>query len=573
MNRHHIATDVLIVGGGSAGLWAACRCSELAPEARICIVDKGPRDWGGLMTMAGGDFEAVLPPDDVDAWVQDFVYYFDGLCDQNLMEEILKRSADRLQDYERFGCEFFRKEDGGRKFVPQRGLEHVKLYPARLKGRGGELMVKNIVRQLKDRSVERLGRILLTELLQRDGCVCGALGFDALNGDLYRFDARVVIAASGTGGWKASYGKNTPTGETMRMAYDAGAVLQHLEFARIWNMPRLFGWEGQTVLMPLGARFVNARGEAFMERYSPVLGSNTDPHYTTIAMAMEIRAGRGPITFDLSRIRQEDLILLRPQNGWQKLNHDKLAALGLDLFRDATEWVPQMTVSYGGLRADAWGNTNLKGLLAAGTARATEPGVYAGGFALMTTSVLGHMAGENAARLLGTLPEVKSDLSEAELAARQQALFAPLGRSGPSPKEVLTAIQRTVFPYGVSILKNETDLRAALRELERIRTEDLPRMAAADPHCLLKLHETRGVAFVSEMYVRASLERRETRAGHYREDCPQRDAAWLAWLCLRKDRAGLPEFFRIPVPLEQYKHPVERYYQDNFAFPVSTGAR
>jgi len=58
MNMHHITTDVLIMGGGSAGLWAAYRCSELAPEARICIVDKGPRDWGGLMTMAGGDFEA-----------------------------------------------------------------------------------------------------------------------------------------------------------------------------------------------------------------------------------------------------------------------------------------------------------------------------------------------------------------------------------------------------------------------------------------------------------------------------------------------------------------------------------
>ena len=567
MNRHHIATDVLIVGGGSAGLWAACRCSELAPEARICIVDKGPRDWGGLMTMAGGDFEAVLPPDDVDAWVQDFVYYFDGLCDQNLMEEILKRSADRLQDYERFGCEFFRKEDGGRKFVPQRGLEHVKLYPARLKGRGGELMVKNIVRQLKDRSVERLGRILLTELLQRDGCVCGALGLMPSTATC------TALTPTWSSPPAARAAGRPPTARTRLPAKPCGWPMTPGPCCNIWNMPRLFGWEGQTVLMPLGARFVNARGEAFMERYSPVLGSNTDPHYTTIAMAMEIRAGRGPITFDLSRIRQEDLILLRPQNGWQKLNHDKLAALGLDLFRDATEWVPQMTVSYGGLRADAWGNTNLKGLLAAGTARATEPGVYAGGFALMTTSVLGHMAGENAARLLGTLPEVKSDLSEAELAARQQALFAPLGRSGPSPKEVLTAIQRTVFPYGVSILKNETDLRAALRELERIRTEDLPRMAAADPHCLLKLHETRGVAFVSEMYVRASLERRETRAGHYREDCPQRDAAWLAWLCLRKDRAGLPEFFRIPVPLEQYKHPVERYYQDNFAFPVSTGAR
>ena len=132
------------------------------------------------------------------------------------------------------------------------------------------------------------------------------------------------------GGWKTSYGKNTPTGETMQMTYEAGAVLQNLEFARVWNMPRLFGWEGQTVLMPLGARFVNAEGEPFMERYSPVLGPNTDPHYTTSGYKlMEIRAGRGPITFDLSRIQQENLILLRPQNGWQKLNYDKLSALGL----------------------------------------------------------------------------------------------------------------------------------------------------------------------------------------------------------------------------------------------------
>ena len=76
-----------------------------------------------------------------------------------------------------------------------------------------------------------------------------------------------------------------------------------------------------------------------------------------------------------------------------------------------------------------------------------EPGVYAGGFALMTTSVLGHMAGENATRLLQTLPEVKSDLSDAEITARQQALFAPLGKEGLTPKEVLTSIQKTVFPY------------------------------------------------------------------------------------------------------------------------------
>ena len=76
-------TDVLIIGGGFSGSWAALTARQHVEN--VLIVDKGPRDWGGLMTMAGGDFEAVLPPDDVDEWVRDFVYYFDGLCDQNLM--------------------------------------------------------------------------------------------------------------------------------------------------------------------------------------------------------------------------------------------------------------------------------------------------------------------------------------------------------------------------------------------------------------------------------------------------------------------------------------------------------
>lgn len=558
-----IACDILILGGGSAGLWAAYSCARKEPHARILIVDKGPKDWGGLMTMAGGDFEAVLDPDTVDAWIQDFVYYFDGLCDQKLMEDILTRSRDRLADYERFGCEFFRLEDGTRKFVRQRGLDHVKLYPARLKGRGGELMVRNLVKQLEKLGVRRMGRILAGAFLRAGNRVCGALGFDTISGERYRFEAKVVIAASGMGGWKTSYGKNTPTGETMVMAWEAGAHLQNMEFARVWNMPRLFGWEGQTVLMPLGARFVNSKGESFMDRYSPVLGPNTDPHYTTIAMAMEVRDGRGPIMFDVSRIQSENLILLRPQNGWQKLNYDKLSALGLDLFHDPTEWVPQMTVLYGGIRADAHGNTAVPGLLAAGTARATEPGVYAGGFALMTTSVLGHMAGENAARLLTELEDVQADTdAEAEFAR----MFAPLGRKGRHFKEVLRHIQSVVFPYDVSIIKSEQSLERARKELISIIENEVPEMAAADPHYLLKVIETRAVAFVSLMYVKASLERRETRAGHYREDYPTRDGNDPAWLCLRRGEGTEPDFYRVPVPLQDYRFPVTRYYQDNFDF-------
>ncbi|MDO5538307.1 MAG: FAD-binding protein [Desulfovibrionaceae bacterium] len=562
---HTIESDLLVIGCGSGGMWAAYRFAELMPEKKVVIVDKGPKDWGGLMTMAGGDFDAVLPGDNVDDWVQDLVYYFDGLCDQAQIEEILRRSGDRLMDYERLGFEVFRKEDGTRKAIPQRGLPHVKLYPAKLVGRGGEDMVKILMRELKKKGVQRLGRILITDLVKNNDRVCGAVGFDTIDGDFYVFKAQAVIAATGMGGWKTSYGKNTPTGEGMELVYKAGAQMKDFEFSRVWNMPRYFGWEGQTKLIPLGARFVNAKGESFMQRYSSTLGMNTDPHYITIAMSLECRAGRGPIYFDISHIDPANLILLKPQTGWQIMNYEKLKNLGMDLFRDNTEWLPQMTVSYGGMNADLHGRTNVPGLFAAGTARSTEPGVYAGGFALMSTSVTGHLAGEGAAEFLQGTDSVAFPLSEIELDAMQDEIFAPLGGEGITPREVTQQIQTAVFPYDVSIVKSEQSLTRALKEIERIRDEELPRMAAEDTHYLLKLREVRGMCLVSEFYLRASLERCETRAGHYREDYPTRGED-LYWLLIGRREDGGMGFTKKRVPLETYKHPVTKYYQDNFDF-------
>jgi len=568
MNSHIIDCDLLVVGGGSAGLWTAHRFNEASPGKNICIVDKGPEDWGGLMSMAGGDFEAVLPPDNVDDWLEDLVYYFDGLCDQPLIQSILEQSSARMRDYNHFGCGFFHKPDGALKSVPQRGLPHVKLYPAQVKGRGGEMMAKALVARLKDAGVKRVGRIMLNSYLVRDGRICGAFGFNSINGDLMVFRARAVAACTGMGGWKTSYGKNTPTGEGMKMAFEAGCELQNLEFARVWNMPRLFAWEGQTHLFPLGARFVNRLGENFMDKYSPILGPNTDPHFTTIGMALEIRDGRGPIIFDVSQLIQEDMALLKPQTGWQKLNYDKLCKLGLDIFRDNTEWVPQMTVGHGGIAANPDGSVNVPGLFAAGTARSMEPGVYAGGFALMTTAATGYQAGETAARWLENGKTDLPAISDTELAEMANEVFEPMRRSQKNaltPKEVLTRIQTAVFPYDVSIVKNSRALSRSQNELERIREEDLPRMRANDFHYLLKLREVDAICFVSLLYVRASQMRKESRAGHFREDYPTMDPNGPAWLML-KPNGGEGEFFWRAVPFASYRHKLSRCYQDNFSF-------
>ncbi len=561
---HRLTADVLIVGGGAAGMWAAKRIKEENEAIDVLIVDKSAADWGGLMSLAGGDFDAVTPKDNLDDWVEDLVYYYDGLCDQELIETIFEGSYDRLKEYERLGCQYVYEETGDLKGIPQRGLDHFKLCCAVKKGCGGDDMRLAMVKEMKRTGVRRVGRVMITKLLKEKDRVCGAIGFGCRDGEFYYIRAKSVLLASGCNGWKASYGNNTATGDGTKLAYDAGVKLTNFEFARVWNVPKLFAWEGQTVLLPLGARFVNAKGEDFMNRYSPVFGGNTDPHYTTIAMAKEMEKGNGPVYFDTSGIAPENLPYVTPNSGWQILNHEKLKDLGIDFFSGRTEWVPQIMATYGGMVADPYGRTNVDGLFAAGRSRFIDAGNYIGGFDLSTTATTGYLAGKSIVDdLVGR--ELPKELSAAELEREQAEIFAPLDRPGLAPKEVLRRLQEIIDPYNVCLIKTEESLQRAMLYYQQAKEELVPRMGASDPHYLYKLYEVEATSLVTELYLRASLERRETRGGHYRADYPERDDRLLGWIHLQKGDKGL-DVSLAPVPVERYKHPITRYYTDNFKF-------
>ncbi|MFZ7104571.1 MAG: FAD-binding protein [Peptococcaceae bacterium] len=559
-------TDVLVIGGGASGLWAANRVKSIDENLDVLIVDKGPKGWGGLMAMSGGDFDAVLPDENVDDWVKDLIYYWDGLCDQELVEELFKISYDRLQDYQELGNEYFTDAEGKLRGVPQRGLDHFKLYPTKLKGKGGEDMAKSLFRETERLGSDYLGRTLITDLLKNEDKVVGAVGFNTRTGDFNIFKAKAVVLTAGAGGWKANYLQNTSTGEGFEMAFRAGAEMKNCEFVKVWNVPKLFSWEGQTTLLPLGARFVNAEGESFMEKYSPILGGNTDPHYTTMAMAFETKAGKGPLYFDVSKIKKEDLELIKPQTGWQLMNHEKLVDEGVDFFSGKTEWLPQMYEMVGGLVSDVKGRTTVPGLFAAGRCRVVDTGVYIGGFALSTCATSGYLAGEAVVEYIKSEDLSNAKINAAEVNELKKKLFAPLGKPGLIPKDVLRAVQNIVFPYDVCVLKNEKSLLKALDKLEAVKEDYLPRMRAADPHYLMNLREVRGVIFNTELYLKASLMRKESRAGHFREDYPERDDNWLKWIVISGGEVGETSFRTEPVPIEKYKHPITRYYSDNFRF-------
>ena len=558
-----LETDVLIIGGGFAGLWAAMAARRKGAD--VLIVDKGPRDWGGLGRMCGGDLIAYRPGNDLDAMVDELVYYFDGLCDQDVVRTILQASEQRFDDYERMGHRFARNAEGKLLSIPQRGLDHIRCYLYRPYGLGGEDKANTLVQQVEALGVHRIGRVQITEILKSSGCAVGAVGFHVQSGLSFVFKSRTVILAANMGSWKTSYHINSNSGEGCLLAYEAGVTLRNCEFLRIWNVPMLFAWEGQTGLLPKGARFLNRYGEDFMKRYSPVLGAKADPHYNIRGMAMEIRAGRGPIYFDCSRMKREDIDIMRPAGGWMKLNDTKLLAEGIDFFRQQIEWMPMIRESFGGAVTKMDGRTNVDGLFVAGRARSVEQGVYMGGWAMCVTATTGHMTGSAAADYAMDMEKIEPEDGAVRDALKRMLL--PLGEEGIMPKDIMRETQRLMFPADVTILRTGRGLTRSLEGLQELKDAYLPRMKAPSPHYLMKYYEAASMVLMTELYLRSALMRKESRSGHYREDYPSRnDADWLCWIHVSKDSNGSPQLMKKTVPIWNYPVKPYRYYMDNFDF-------
>ena len=557
-------TDVLIIGGGMSGLWAANRAKDFVED--VLIVDKGPAmGLAGAGYFSGGGIQALPPGEDVDDYVKDVIYLGDGLYEQDLLEKVFRQSWERIEDFQRMGVEFIKEKNGKLKYIPQRGLKHNACYLAEPFGSGGQNMMSGLAGEAERLGVKYLSRVFITDLLKRDGAVVGAVGFNTRSGKFHVFKAKAVVLAAGGCSFRGGYeDTHMAYGEGIELAFRAGAELKNLEFVTIWIIPKNFRWEGVTYLLPLGAEFVNEKGKHFMDRYSPVLKSNCDYNYLARAMAIEAREGRGPFYLDCSAMAPEDKEMMIPKAGWTELLYNSLLEAGIRPFEERQEWTATPWTNHM-VHSDLEMRTIVPGLFIAGVLRNIDPGIYFGGWSICKTAAFGRWAGESAASYAKSKSSVPVRVDEGEVIARKGDIYAPLGKTGIDPEEALTELQRAIFP--VFILKNESNLKGALSKVESIRDDLLPKMGASDLHHLAKLKGVRSMTLVAELILRASLMRTETRASHYREDYPNRDDKnWLKWIMVSQQEGQLN--FRLePLPLDKYQHKTWRCYSDNFKIP------
>lgn len=524
--------DVLVIGGGAAGIRAAIAAAERGQ--RVLLFSKGPLARTGITPVAGEGVEAAVNPGDSPALhYQDTVKAGRGLADETLVQALAQDSIARVHDLVAYGAKFKRNPDGTFATSLRPGQSHSRnLF---IVG-GGYGMAASLARRLGEcPGVYVVEDAVVTRLLARDGRLVGLLYLDVRTGAVHAAVGGATIVASG--GYEELWPfTDTPpdtTGEVLAMVYQLGAQLVDLEMVLYYpgvvvHPPAARSWlvQYEYILNPevLDGRVLNGRGEVFVEGFP---ARDEFIHAIRTQVRQGTASPHGGFYLDLSRSRYPRELLTQRLEEWLH-QFRNLREVGIDLRDQRLEMAPAAHYCLGGIRIDALGRTNLAGLYAAGEVTGNVHGANRlSGNALSETQVFGLRAAEqacdHAARAgRSTVP------CEAEVLAEYGQIGAwrapkPDGLRPIALKETLQAL----MDRHVGLERDEAGLRQALGAVRDLRGQQLPRLQVPPGRrfCyeLQEAYEVRGMLDLAEIVILSALARQETRGHHFRTDYPERD--------------------------------------------------
>jgi len=521
-----LETDVLIVGGGLAGCFAAIKARETG--LNVTMFEKAAIDHSGEgctgidHVQAYHDDPSILPLNPKDAAEQIKKL---PLVDPTLpYEQILREAYDRVLDLESYGMKV-RQEDGS--FLLMEGDQWILTMSADQK-----LLLAAKVRKL---GVNVINYTQGTSLLTNDGKVVGATGVNIRNGKFTVCKAKATVLSTGKAtrlylnpcalhpsifaGWR----NPACCGEGHVIAYKAGAELVNMEFAR--------GGGGGGGLPLAGARYTFTRSPAHcIPRDHPTvfdINGQPVPHsYDKLREAA--LEGKAPFYFDMTGLddKYHKLWLLAQANE-HPIVLKYMLEQDVDFRRDKVEFgvgvgypnaLDCMGAGQSGVKIDEMCRTNLEGLYGGGD---MTGGHYYG--ALAGTFVFGARAGKFAAQYAKRADI--SDINVDQVAAEKERVYSPLNRSkGVHWLEFEKAVQWIVSNY-MGVVRSGPLMKRGVQLLSQLKTRFDSQLQAANTHELMRCLEAQNIVLVAEMHMRAALERKESRFGlsHQRIDYPDTD--------------------------------------------------
>ncbi len=538
--KTHFETDVLVIGAGGAGMYAAIEAAR--GGASVIVADRSLIGRGGATIMAQMTVAVALGEQEPDHWEH---HYADtlaagrGLCDPVLARLLCEEGPEVIRELDAWGVGWARQEGSASDRMKQAhapGHDRPRCVYVDFLNTGPAVSKTLRTRLIRTPEIRRIGDLLVTELAMRDGECVGATALHLSSGAPVTIAAGATIVA--TGGLTRMYQRNSASanmsGDGYALCLAAGAELVDMEFVQFFPIghlaPRLIGMDPimwDPFRYKLGGRLLNGRREEFVQNY----GASDDGKYVvtrdraTYAIVKEVEAGRGS-----------------PHGGaWLSFEHlpeaelraaagpviDRLAKNGIDLTRQAVEVAPIAHYHMGGVRADAAMATRVPGLFAAGEAVGGANGANRlSGNAITEALVFGRKAGRNAAAHAKSA--AGSRAAAGVFGDAVDRLRQGSGMPGDNPatmvEELQAVMQKEVGPFrtGAGLTRALARIEAMAKALPAMK----PAAGTAYDTALADWLDLSTMLTVARCVASSALTRTESRGAHQREDFPGMDPAW-----------------------------------------------
>jgi fumarate reductase flavoprotein subunit len=574
-----VSHDVLLVGGGGAGLRAAIAIAETNPRLSVAVISKVYPMRSHTVSAEGGAAGVIAPDDTLDEHAYDTVSGSDWLCDQDAVEAFVVEAPRELLQLEHWGCPWSRQPDGRIAVRPFGGMKKMRTWFAADKT-GFHMLHTLFQTSLKYGGVVRYDEWFVTRLLVDDGRVQGAVALELMSGRVETITAKAVILCTGGCGrvYPFTTNANIKTGDGMALAYRAGAALKDMEFVQYH--PTGLPFTG--ILITEAARaeggwLINKDGYRYLQDYDlgkpepkPVLRSMELGPRDRLSQAFvkEVEKGRtvdtpyGPVVhLDLRHLGAALIDAKLPFVRELCRNYQNI-----DPVKELIPVRPVVHYMMGGVHTDIHGATSLAGLYAAGEVAciSINGANRLGSNSLPELLVFGARAGRAAAEYASSAKDPNS-AAIAQGRDEQRRLNRELLRTGRRERvsDIREEMQDTM-EQSAGIFRSGDALAKAAVKLSEL--QERARSVVLDDHSrtfnteLVAALELSNMLDVAETIVHSAAEREESRGAHQRTDFPARDdERFLAHSLAYRNSDGSCRVEYLPVTITRWP-PGERVY-------------